>query len=211
MSRQCEARKRNGPVAQATGPFGFLDGAPGEIRTPDHQVRSLVLYPTELRARSRALSGELASPSTCGGVEAVSHVEALLLRARPGIPTSARKRSASNSTLGSGGVRGVRPDACEPQVRVRSNASRFARGRKSRTSRGVVPPSCSNFRTGGVRGVSPDACEPQVRVRSNASRFARGRKSRTSRGVVPPSCSNFRTGGVRGIRTLDRAFDPILP
>ena len=26
-------------------------GAPGEIRTPDHQVRSLVLYPTELRAR----------------------------------------------------------------------------------------------------------------------------------------------------------------
>ncbi len=25
-------------------------GAPGEIRTPDHQVRSLVLYPAELRA-----------------------------------------------------------------------------------------------------------------------------------------------------------------
>jgi hypothetical protein len=30
-------------------------GAPGEIRTPDPQVRSLVLYPTELRARSRKL------------------------------------------------------------------------------------------------------------------------------------------------------------
>src|SRR5579862_6993051 len=28
------------------------DGAPGEIRTPDPQVRSLVLYPTELRARA---------------------------------------------------------------------------------------------------------------------------------------------------------------
>ena len=26
------------------------DGAPGEIRTPDHLVRSQVLYPTELRA-----------------------------------------------------------------------------------------------------------------------------------------------------------------
>ena len=26
------------------------DGAPGEIRTPDPQVRSLMLYPTELRA-----------------------------------------------------------------------------------------------------------------------------------------------------------------
>ena len=29
-------------------------GAPGEIRTPDHQVRSLVLYPAELRARGIA-------------------------------------------------------------------------------------------------------------------------------------------------------------
>ena len=29
-------------------------GAPGEIRTPDHQVRSLVLYPTELRAQARS-------------------------------------------------------------------------------------------------------------------------------------------------------------
>lgn len=31
-------------------PFFILFGAPGEIRTPDHQVRSLVLYPAELRA-----------------------------------------------------------------------------------------------------------------------------------------------------------------
>jgi hypothetical protein len=28
-----------------------LAGAPGEIRTPDPQIRSLVLYPAELRAR----------------------------------------------------------------------------------------------------------------------------------------------------------------
>ena len=28
-----------------------LDGAPGEIRTPDLLVRSQALYPTELRAR----------------------------------------------------------------------------------------------------------------------------------------------------------------
>ena len=28
-------------------------GAPGEIRTPDPQVRSLVLYPTELRAQKQ--------------------------------------------------------------------------------------------------------------------------------------------------------------
>ena len=30
-----------------------VGGAPGEIRTPDPQIRSLVLYPTELRARDR--------------------------------------------------------------------------------------------------------------------------------------------------------------
>ncbi len=29
-------------------------GAPGEIRTPDHLVRSQVLYPAELRARAIA-------------------------------------------------------------------------------------------------------------------------------------------------------------
>src|SRR5574338_113981 len=32
------------------------NGAPGEIRTPDPQVRSLVLYPTELRARMKRLN-----------------------------------------------------------------------------------------------------------------------------------------------------------
>ena len=30
-----------------------IDGAPEEIRTPDPQIRSLVLYPAELRARNR--------------------------------------------------------------------------------------------------------------------------------------------------------------
>ena len=30
--------------------LAFFGGAPGEIRTPDLQVRSLLLYPAELRA-----------------------------------------------------------------------------------------------------------------------------------------------------------------
>jgi hypothetical protein len=30
------------------------NGAPEEIRTPDPQIRSLVLYPAELRARCRS-------------------------------------------------------------------------------------------------------------------------------------------------------------
>ncbi len=47
------------------GPFSnvlFLKrlfGAPGEIRTPDHLVRSQVLYPTELRARNSSRGCEL--------------------------------------------------------------------------------------------------------------------------------------------------------
>ena len=37
--------------ANFRSPAFCVYGAPGEIRTPDHQVRSLVLYPTELRAQ----------------------------------------------------------------------------------------------------------------------------------------------------------------
>ena len=39
---------KKGPMK---GPF-LIDGAPGEIRTPDRSVRSRVLYPAELRARA---------------------------------------------------------------------------------------------------------------------------------------------------------------
>ena len=34
-----------------SGIINGFDGAPEEIRTPDPQIRSLVLYPAELRAR----------------------------------------------------------------------------------------------------------------------------------------------------------------
>ena len=33
------------------------NGAPGEIRTPDHLVRSQVLYPAELRAQKHDVNG----------------------------------------------------------------------------------------------------------------------------------------------------------
>ena len=43
--------KKKRPRRQtACGVSDFLVGAPGEIRTPDTQVRSLLLYPAELRA-----------------------------------------------------------------------------------------------------------------------------------------------------------------
>jgi hypothetical protein len=34
-------------------PVNDMDGAPGTIRTSDPQIRSLMLYPAELRARFR--------------------------------------------------------------------------------------------------------------------------------------------------------------
>ena len=53
------------PVAiEPKHPYGYMillekNGAPEEIRTPDPQIRSLVLYPAELRAplASRRISG----------------------------------------------------------------------------------------------------------------------------------------------------------
>jgi hypothetical protein len=39
-------------------PDSTLFGAPEEIRTPDPQIRSLVLYPAELRARLAHRAGK---------------------------------------------------------------------------------------------------------------------------------------------------------
>ncbi len=49
-----------------------LNGAPEEIRTPDPQIRSLVLYPAELRARFHeaiGLNGPAASDKGPDGRE----------------------------------------------------------------------------------------------------------------------------------------------
>jgi hypothetical protein len=74
FTRRGVSRRKNGPCAyrlltattrlgngsqndrgvQSTISFEInylVDGAPEEIRTPDPQIRSLVLYPAELRAR----------------------------------------------------------------------------------------------------------------------------------------------------------------
>ena len=47
------ARNKKGLQAMNLQAFGN-NGAPGEIRTPDHLVRSQVLYPAELRAHQGA-------------------------------------------------------------------------------------------------------------------------------------------------------------
>ena len=51
------------------GPYVF--GAPGEIRTPDRPVRSLVLYPAELRAH-------FFNYKFCGGERGIRTLEGLL-------------------------------------------------------------------------------------------------------------------------------------
>src|ERR1700743_2327213 len=49
---------RNGIVTHRIDTAKLLiSGAPEEIRTPDPQIRSLVLYPAELRARFSLISG----------------------------------------------------------------------------------------------------------------------------------------------------------
>ena len=47
------ARIDKSPLARA-----LTFGAPGEIRTPDHLVRSQVLYPAELRAQKLVMKDE---------------------------------------------------------------------------------------------------------------------------------------------------------
>jgi hypothetical protein len=47
-SLECQERKNR---AEILNQFQKVIGAPEEIRTPDPQIRSLVLYPAELRAR----------------------------------------------------------------------------------------------------------------------------------------------------------------
>ena len=53
-----------GPAASkgvgAVNGGGRADGAPGTIRTSDRQIRSLVLYPAELRARERSYIADAA-------------------------------------------------------------------------------------------------------------------------------------------------------
>ena len=79
---QVTARAEN-PVQQKSRQwncrlFCILAGAPGEIRTPDPQVRSLVLYPAELRARKKrnyvvkhAICQELSDRISGGGVRGI--------------------------------------------------------------------------------------------------------------------------------------------
>src|SRR5207249_4870191 len=49
----------------------LLGGAPGGNRTPDPQIRSLMLYPTELRAREREYTSATMTTTTSTAKESI--------------------------------------------------------------------------------------------------------------------------------------------
>ena len=57
MDHEWTVAEKEGPSAQCGRAFFFspktVNGAPGAIRTPDPQIRSLVLYPAEPQAQTR--------------------------------------------------------------------------------------------------------------------------------------------------------------
>src|SRR5690606_37215509 len=55
-------RSLAGLLVSSAGWTPPVGGAPGRIRTSDRQVRSLVLYPTELRARRRRIMKSARGP-----------------------------------------------------------------------------------------------------------------------------------------------------
>jgi hypothetical protein len=104
----------------------LINGAPEEIRTPDPQIRSLVLYPAELRARfSLAFQGAGPADAACDRdtfrkVAKARHS----YRLRPGLARSGNARLGTNSER-----LAVIPGRCEasnPESRsIRSNCTRF--------------------------------------------------------------------------------------
>ena len=63
----CDAQGRAGDNALRFLLIGGFVGAPRKIRTPDPQIRSLVLYPAELSARRRIICGVARYLSAAGG------------------------------------------------------------------------------------------------------------------------------------------------
>ncbi len=64
LAKSIEAARPSG----STPDFKEILGAPGAIRTPGPQIRSLVLYPAELRAQSKKAGCNVAGPGAQAGV-----------------------------------------------------------------------------------------------------------------------------------------------
>ena len=65
----------------------ILYGGPGEIRTPDTQVRSLLLYPTELRAHTISSSEVFCFPEEPRKIYTTFYSAAQALTARASLAT----------------------------------------------------------------------------------------------------------------------------
>src|ERR1051326_1822121 len=89
-------------LAQCTESKVELGGALGEIRTPDPQIRSLVLYPAELRAPAAHHSGFAVNVTEAGGVPAPSFQIAAKRRVRIHKPCAGVMDSGFLAALGPG-------------------------------------------------------------------------------------------------------------
>src|ERR1700730_17827496 len=149
------------PAAAAsakTAGFGvpsFLEnGAPEEIRTPDPQIRSLVLYPAELRARFR---GDL-GPKACfcrvqsGYIFERPAKARHSYRLRPGLARSGKAASGP-------GLRS-RPFVAHAQELHRPVRNRDAEGRADGSFHQMNFPVMGANQFGGDRKPEPTAARP---------------------------------------------------
>src|SRR5690606_23748501 len=99
------------------------NGAPGEIRTPDPQVRSLMLYPAELRARAgRYRTAYAAAPTPwrraepvqCARFDALAASERAILARQHAIPLRRGQRRPAAHDRGSARADRARPGPAWP-------------------------------------------------------------------------------------------------
>ena len=152
------------------GPLTLIttaSGAPGEIRTPDPQVRSLVLYPTELRAREKRNCAEsVPNPSIRSRLLPSRRSKRIApksflqrRRERPGALRRARKPEVGANAQALAETRGeagcLRAIGSHPAERLGAKRQ----GRKSRSR---------NQRSWRRLRVRRDVCEPSARIPPNA-------------------------------------------
>ena len=126
LPRQRPRRTAEGP-ANSRSPALLVpsNGAPGEIRTPDHQVRSLVLYPTELRAREPTIvhHAPVEHAGRHGCQRARDYSDRGACRQPPAPARGAAPRGAAPIRTGTRGIL-IRCRECRPSAAPSTRATR---------------------------------------------------------------------------------------
>ena len=128
----------NWPYPVSSSNFSQLTGAPEEIRTPDPQIRSLVLYPAELRARTGTSSTCRKQAGRTTGRELTCYLTARLAKCK----TMSQKICTPSCPSRTGSFH---PAGHMPKERTRGPRERRCRSR-SRLARSVAAAGLSCFR-----------------------------------------------------------------